>query len=228
MDVRVDDRGKFFTQRIAKDAVVAFVRTHDQLIVGSIYVRPGYRLTDELNSDLAPFLALTDAQVFRADDETLLRRAGLLLVAYHSIVAIGEFDALAQVRPATWQQSNEAHEPHPLGTEGGLRVDEKGKFYSLRVPKDAMPVLVSAGELAIAGYIHLRPARRLRDELNDSRARFLPMTEPRVYAPDHTLLYHASFLLVSYAQITTVSPIESLAEQHPAPWLETPAQEDHP
>jgi hypothetical protein len=226
MDVRVDERGKYFTPRIAKDVVLAFVRTRDQLIVGSIYVRPGHRLTDELNSDTAPFLAITDAQVLRASDEVLLYRAGLLMVAYHTIVLIGELDALAELRPAAWQQVPE-HEPHPRLTEPGLRVDEKGKFFSLRVPKDAMLVLASAAELMVAGYIYLRPERRLRDELNEARSRFLPITEPRVYdTVGQSLLYHASFLLAAYEHIALISPMESLSDARPALWLDDFGQED--
>jgi hypothetical protein len=225
--MRVDDRGKYFTPRVAKEAVVAFVRTADQLIVGSIYVRPGYRLTDELNSDLAPFLAITDAQVFRAADETLLYRTSLLMLAYQSIILIGELEALAAVRPAAWQADQHAHEASILQSETAPRVDEHGKSFSLRIPKDALRVLAATVALTIDGYIHLRPARRLRDELNDARARFLPVTEPRIYAPDHALLYHASFVLVAYEHIVSVCPTESLAHGQPAPWREPATEEDN-
>lgn len=225
MDVRVDERGKFFTARIAKDAVAAFVRTRDQVIVGSMYVRPGHRLTDDLNSDGAPFLALTDAQVFRASDEALLYRAGLLMVAYRAIVLIGELDALAAVRRAPWLPAQ--HEPHPRTPTPELRIDEKGKFFSARVPKDAMPVMVSTADLLATGYIHLRPERRLRDELHEAKSRFLPITEARVYdAAGETLLYHAGFLLAAYEHIALVSPTESLADARPARWLDDIPREE--
>lgn len=218
MDMRVDERGKFFTARIAKDAVAAFVRTRDQVIVGSMYVRPGHRLTDELNSDVAPFLALTDAQVFRASDEALLYRAGLLMVAYREIVLIGELAALAAVRSAPWQLAQ--HEPNPRTPAPELRINEKGKFFSARVPKDAMPVMVSMADMLATGAIHLRPERRLRDELHEAKSRFLPITEPRVYdAAGATLLYHAGFLLAAYEHIALVSPIDSLSDARHAGWL---------
>lgn len=226
MEMRVDDKGKFFTPRIAKDAVVAFVRTRDQVIVGSIYVRPGNRLTDELNSDSAPFLAITDAHVFNAEDERLLYRAGLLIVAFRTIILIGELDSMAEIRPAVWQSIQPDHEPQPPQTEVGLRVDEKGKFFSLRVPKDAMAVVASTETLLIAGYVHLRPDRRLRDELNSAQSRFLPITEPQVFTRDGDLqLYHASFLLVASDHLVTVSPAVSVAYAEPAPWLDAIAQE---
>ncbi|HWQ11827.1 MAG TPA: hypothetical protein VNL77_03455 [Roseiflexaceae bacterium] len=229
MEVRVDEKGKFFTPRIAKDAVAAFVRTRDQVIVGAIYVRPGNRLTDELNSDAAPFLPITDAQVYRADDERLLYRAGLLMVAYHDIVLIGELDAMAEIRPAPWQLGQPEHEPQPPSADIGLRVDEKGKFFSVRVPKDALHVLAHAADMMLAGYMYLRPERRLRDELNEARTRFLPITEARVFhAASERQLYHASFLLAAYAHIASLSPMESLADARPAPWLSQLPEEATP
>jgi hypothetical protein len=229
MEVRVDEKGKFFTPRVAKDAVTAFVRTCDQVIVGAIYVRPGNRLTDELNSDSAPFLPITDAQVYRASDEALLYRAGLLMVAYGTVVLIGELDALAEIRPAPWQLDQPEHEPQPPSADIGLRVDEKGKFFSVRVPKDALHVLAHAGDMMLSGYMYLRPEKRLRDELNEAKSRFLPLTDARVFdAATERQLYHASFLLGAYKHIASLSPMESLADARPAPWLSLPSEEDLP
>ena len=227
MEVRVDEKGKYFTPRIAKDAVTAFVRTRDQVIIGSIYVRPGNRLTDELNSDSAPFLPITDAQVFSAADEALRYRAGLLLLAYRDIVLIGELDALEEIRPAPWHTAQPEHEPQPPALDMGLRVNEKGKFFSLRVPKNALHVLVSLGDLMLAGYIYVRPERRLRDELNETKSRFLPITEARVfYAYGEAQLYHASFALASYEHVVSISPIESISDARPVPRLDAYTRED--
>lgn len=226
MDVRVDEKGKFFTPRIAKDAVAAFVRTRDQVIVGSIYVRPGNRLTDELNSDSAPYLPITDAQVYRAADEELLYRAGLMMVSYRSVILIGELDAFEEIRPAPWQLSQPEHEPQPPNVAAGLRVDEKGKFFSVRVPKDAMHVLAHAGDLTISGYMYLRPEKRLRDELNEARTRFLPVTEARVYGTSGEQLYHASFALAAYEHLASLSPVESITDAKPALWLEPHPEEE--
>jgi len=40
MDMRIDEKGKFFTPRVAKDTLPALIRTADQVIVGHVYVRP--------------------------------------------------------------------------------------------------------------------------------------------------------------------------------------------
>ncbi|MEN9937797.1 MAG: hypothetical protein RLZZ387_4376 [Chloroflexota bacterium] len=227
MEVRVDERGKYFTPRVAKDAIDAFVRTRDQVIVGSIYVRPGNRLTDELNADTAPFLPITGAQVFRATDETLLYRSDLLMVAYTSIVLITDLEALAEIRPTPWQAAAPDHENSLITSDIGLRVDEKGKFFSRRVAKDALPVLASADRLTVAGFMYVRPDRRLRDELNETESRFLPLTDARIYnTATEEQLYHAGFVLAAYAHIDSLSPTEAIADSRPVPWLSAHTEEE--
>jgi hypothetical protein len=104
MDLRIDDRGKYFTARIAKDSLAAFVRTGDQLIVGQIHVRPERRLTDEINGDSARFLPITAARVYDAAGTTLLYESSFLLVSYQHIVTIGPLEALSPHQPAPWHQ----------------------------------------------------------------------------------------------------------------------------
>jgi hypothetical protein len=227
MDVRIDEKGKYFTAHIAKDAVSAFVRTTDAIIVGSIYVRPGHRLTDELNGDSAPFLPITNARVYDANTEQLRYRAGLMLLAYREIVLVAELDALAELRPTAWQAPEEGYEPQPHAGDYSLRVDQKGKYFSLRVPKDALHTIAHTAGMVIAGYMYLRPDRRMKDELNESRLRFLPFTEARVFAVAGTEpLYHASFLLISYDRLAALSPAESFEPIGPAPWLISPEPEE--
>jgi hypothetical protein len=113
MDMRIDEKGKYFTPRVAKDTLPALVRTADQVIVGHVYVRPDKRLKDDLNEDTSRFLPITDARVYNAADETLLYHSSFLLVAYQHIVMISPLDALADVRAVPWQavveeQSEEA------------------------------------------------------------------------------------------------------------------------
>lgn len=221
MDMRIDDKGKFFTPRITKDAVTAFIRTAGKIIVGSVYVRPGNRLTDELNSDSEAFLPVTDARVYNAADESFLFQTAFLLAAYREILLIGELDALADIRRMPWDEPSS--EPEPLLVDAGhlgVRVDDKGKFFSVRVPKDALLCAVRGGDLAVLGYLFVRPGKRLKDELNDERNRYLPMTEARVYrVSDNTLLYHASFLLVGHQAIDVVAPIDAVTDASDLPWL---------
>ena len=103
LDMRIDEKGKFFTPRVAKDTLTAFIRTADQIIVGHVYVRPDKRLKDDLNDDGSRFLPITDARVYDAASEKLLYHSSFLLIAYAHIVMLSPLDALADVRPTPWQ-----------------------------------------------------------------------------------------------------------------------------
>jgi hypothetical protein len=103
MDMRFDEKGKFFTPRVAKDTLTAFVRTANQIIVGHVYVRPDKRLKDDLNEDPSRFLPVTDARVYDSATEALLYHSSFLLIAYSHIIMISPLDALADIRPAPWQ-----------------------------------------------------------------------------------------------------------------------------
>ncbi len=102
MNMRFDEKGKFYTPRVAKDTLPALIRTHDQVIIGHVYVRPDKRLKDDLNEDTSRFLPVTDARVYDGTSEQLLYHSGFLLVAYQHIVMISPLDALADVRPTPW------------------------------------------------------------------------------------------------------------------------------
>ena len=116
MDMRIDEKGKFYTPRVAKDTLPALVRTHDQVIVGHLYVRPDKRLKDDLNDDSSRFLPVTDARVYNAADDTLLYHSSFLLVAFRHIIMISPLDALAQVGSPPWEEVLQEHqeEPHEL------------------------------------------------------------------------------------------------------------------
>ncbi|HEU4322988.1 MAG TPA: hypothetical protein VFS21_07530 [Roseiflexaceae bacterium] len=117
MDLRIDDKGKYYTQRVGKDMLPALVRTSNQVIVGYIYTRPERRLKDELNSDESRFLPVTDARVYDATSEALLYQSSFLLVAYHQIVMVSPLDAMEHVRPVPWVQ--------PIETPASLAIEEK-------------------------------------------------------------------------------------------------------
>lgn len=102
-----------------------------------------------------------------------------------------------------------------------VRIDEKGKFFTPRVPKDAMLALVrTTADEAIIGYLYVRPDKRLKDEINEDPSRFLPVTDARVYhAHTDAFIMHTSFLLVAYQHIISISPIEAITGSRPAPWM---------
>ena len=107
MDLRIDQKGKYYTPRIAKNALVAYVRTNDNVIVGQLYARPERRLKDELNDDQSRFLPITDAAVYSPTGETLLFRSAFLLVAYEHIALITPLEAVEADQPIPWLQYDE-------------------------------------------------------------------------------------------------------------------------
>lgn len=110
LDMRIDDKGKFFTPRISKDTLSAFIHTTGQIIIGNVYVRPDKRLKDDLGEDDSRFLAVTDARVYDAASEKLLYRSSLMLIAYTHITMISPLDALANIRPVPWQEQGISEE----------------------------------------------------------------------------------------------------------------------
>lgn len=102
MDLRIDEKGKYFTQRVTKDTLLAVIRTADRTIVGNIYVRPDRRIKDELDEDRSRFLAITDAHVYSADGEVHIYDTRFLLVSYHQIVLISPLDGITPVQSLPW------------------------------------------------------------------------------------------------------------------------------
>lgn len=76
MSIEYDEKGKFFTDVVTKTPVRAVVQTTAQLIRGSVHVRAGERLKDELDRDEL-FLAITDASVLGADGQAQFQAAFL-------------------------------------------------------------------------------------------------------------------------------------------------------
>ena len=63
MTIRFDEKGKFYTQVISKDAVWVLIQTKTHRIRGQIYIQQGERIKDEINH-AEQFIAVTDAVIF--------------------------------------------------------------------------------------------------------------------------------------------------------------------
>lgn len=108
MDVRTDDRGKFFTPRVTKESVAAAIRTADHMIVGQVHVRPDQRLKDELNSAHDRFIAVTDARVHNALGSDLLFESSFLLVDARHVIFITPLEAIKDSESLGWARGQEA------------------------------------------------------------------------------------------------------------------------
>ncbi len=85
MVTQYDEKGKIFTQVVAKEPVQVIIQTAQNQIHGAIHVRPGTRLKDELNEDQGRFLAITDATIYTLQQEELYH-CGFLVIHYDQIV----------------------------------------------------------------------------------------------------------------------------------------------
>jgi len=84
MSFEYDEKGKFFTNVVSKFPVSALVQTTTHLIRGTIHIRQGERVKDELDHDEL-FLAVTDASVIGPNGE-VLHAAPFLAVRRNQIV----------------------------------------------------------------------------------------------------------------------------------------------
>jgi hypothetical protein len=84
MSFEYDDKGKIFTNVVSKQPVAALVQTTTHLIRGTIHIRPGERVKDELDRDEL-FLAVTGARVLAPNGE-VLHQSDFLAVRRNQIV----------------------------------------------------------------------------------------------------------------------------------------------
>ena len=64
MSIRIDAKGKIFTDIVRKDEIPVLIQTVTNLVHGHIYLRPEQRIKDELNTNQDHFIAVTDAEVY--------------------------------------------------------------------------------------------------------------------------------------------------------------------
>ena len=85
MTVRVDAKGKIFTDIVHKERVPSLIQTVTNLINGDIFLRPDQRIKDELNSNPEKFIAVTEAEIYGANGQVLYHSSFLTLNKEHVI-----------------------------------------------------------------------------------------------------------------------------------------------
>lgn len=104
------------------------------------------------------------------------------------------------------------------------RVDDKGKFFPMRVATLRLPITACIGEWIIEGTVHLKGNNRLKDELNDDES-FIAITQVRVRdRRDAKPAYESEVLIVHKHQIVWIFPREA-AVPGAASAAATPAKE---
>lgn len=70
MTIEYDEKGKFYTDVVAKLPVSCLIQTTTHLMRGFVHVRQGERFKNELEREEI-FLAVTNVNIFGANDEIL-------------------------------------------------------------------------------------------------------------------------------------------------------------
>jgi hypothetical protein len=70
MSIEYDEKGKYYTNVVSKISVSSILQTTTHLIRGSVHVRQGERLKDELENNEV-FLAVTNASVLDANGDVI-------------------------------------------------------------------------------------------------------------------------------------------------------------
>jgi hypothetical protein len=78
MSIHYDDKGKFYTDLVTKEAVPVLLQTTTNRIRGNIHVRPGERIKDQINQEDV-FFAVTEAILYDTAGEEF-QRSDFLLV----------------------------------------------------------------------------------------------------------------------------------------------------
>lgn len=94
MKMRIDAKGKYYTQRVSTDELDVILLTHDGEIHGAIHVHPNRRLSDEIDSDRR-FIPLTEVTIYRRDGSDF--KTEFLAVNKDAIVWITPVQAIEEV-----------------------------------------------------------------------------------------------------------------------------------
>ena len=90
-----------------------------------------------------------------------------------------------------------------------LRFDDKGKFFTEFVSKEAVQVIIQTPTNHISGNIHIRPNERLRDAINEAEI-FLAVTDATIYDLRQKEQYRCNFLALNREHIIWILPYDQV------------------
>lgn len=92
------------------------------------------------------------------------------------------------------------------------RVNDKGKYFTMRVTKHSVPVIARLQDSVVHGTVHLTLDNRLKDELN-TEEKFIAVTDAQVWNATSTqMLYETAVLIVNKAQLVWIFPNEPTSQ----------------
>ncbi len=89
----------------------------------------------------------------------------------------------------------------------GVEYDEKGKFFTEYISKDAIYSHIQTQKHYIKGYVHVRKDERLSDEIN-KEITFLAVTKAEIYSQAGEMIFTSDFLAVNRSQIVWLMPLD--------------------
>jgi Family of unknown function (DUF6812) len=95
-----------------------------------------------------------------------------------------------------------------------IHYDEKGKFFTDVILKEAVPVIIQTPTNRIRGNIYVKPGERIKDQINQEDL-FLAVTDAILYDLAGEELYHADFLLVNREQLVWLLPDDQVQKKEP-------------
>ncbi len=98
-----------------------------------------------------------------------------------------------------------------ISTTTTPRIDSKGKYYTKIVSTKRLKVVIrlTTGE-TVTGHIHVRPEKRLSDELNSDQP-YISVTGA-VLTRDSEILYETAFISLNRQAIMWVLPQQAIGE----------------
>ena len=88
------------------------------------------------------------------------------------------------------------------------RVDEKGKFFTERITKGRVDVLITTVKGHIRGYIYVASGQRVKDMLNAHSERFIAVSDVTASALDGSDVIEVELMAVNKDHIVSVVPID--------------------
>jgi hypothetical protein len=88
------------------------------------------------------------------------------------------------------------------------RVDEKGKYYTSRLNKKTLQVVIATAAHIVRGTMYVMPDCRFRDDLNNNE-HFIAVTDAEIFdLSGNTRLYNNDLLILNKDQIVWLLPQE--------------------
>ena len=90
-------------------------------------------------------------------------------------------------------------------------VDERGKFYTEKIRKISVEVVITTVHGHVRGHVHVLAGQRVKDLLNNANEQFLAVTEASFCATESARAQEVGFIALNKSHIVSVIPINEPA-----------------